>query len=193
MQIIGGRFRGKKLFAVSDNKTRPTTCRVRENIFNLIGLKVRGSIVLDLFAGSGAFSAESISRGAKHIVANDVCHNAIQTVRRNIKDLTVHDGKNSNIDTEVFSLDYMDLLCKLGKQIQAGERKRFDLVFIDPPYGSDFGINSIEYLARHKMLSSDAIIAFETDKDYKQDDFPEFTVKAKKYGVARINILRTNP
>ncbi|MCL2586865.1 MAG: RsmD family RNA methyltransferase [Firmicutes bacterium] len=135
MRIIGGRFRGKKLEYISDELTRPTTDRVRENIFNIIGDKIKGATVLDLFSGSGAFAAEAISRGAKQVIANDVRPEAVAIIRKNAPDAEIH------------QLDYRPLIQHLA---EAG--RHIDIAFIDPPYGMKVDLPKAD------------LIVYETDK-----------------------------
>ena len=84
MRIISGKLKGKKLSSPSNNKIRPTQDRIRESIFDIISSKVKGAIVLDLFAGSGSFGIEAISRGAKKAVFIDLYKNALALVYKNI-------------------------------------------------------------------------------------------------------------
>ena len=81
MQIITGKYRARKLIGVDAETTRPTLARVKESIFNLIQFDIAGSVVLDLFAGSGAFGAECISRGAEKVYFIDSNEKAIKTIK----------------------------------------------------------------------------------------------------------------
>ena len=170
MQIISGKFKGKKLAEFVTETTRPTTNRVRENIFNLVGDRVRGVVVLDLFSGGGAMSAECESRGAKRVIANDINTRAVEFIK-----------KNTNNTTEIYNLDYRDLLIKLKPQ-------KFDLVFLDPPYDSDYGEIALEMLTEFDMLNDIATIVLECEHE-PTIDLTKFDVKQKKYGRAKIYIL----
>ena len=188
MQIISGKVRGKKLELIYGDKTRPTIGRVRESIFGIIGRKVRGATVLDLFAGTGAYGAECLSRGAKHVVLSDIDPLAYQTIKKNTE-FAKH-------QTEVHSKDYKELLEMLGGEIAAGKREPFSLVFLDPPYDTEFGIHATTYLIQNKMLAPNATIIFETDKDL--DDKSPFheklpsqglTIDTRNYGRAKTYIV----
>ena len=179
MQIIGGKFKGLKLECVSDHKTRPTINRIRENIFNLIGLRLRNARVLDLFSGSGVFSAESISRGAKTVIANDIYPSAFAIIKRNLARI------NTN-NVQVFNLDYIDLL-------KNQKNKEFDLIFLDPPYDTDYGLQAIKIIIYHNLLSEKGLIVFETNKDLNLENFKDFDIHVKKYGNARIYLLTPHP
>ncbi|MCL2756151.1 MAG: 16S rRNA (guanine(966)-N(2))-methyltransferase RsmD [Firmicutes bacterium] len=180
MQIISGKFRGKKLAPLSNQTTRSTTNRVRENVFNLVGVKVKGGIVLDLFAGSGAFSCECLSRGAKHVIINDVDKVALEIVKQNTK------GLGNNL--EIFNLDYMQLLENLKSQIKEGKREKFSLVFLDPPYDSNFGEIAIDYITNFDMLDKGAIVMLECENNPNLN-IDIFNIKYKKYGRTNVYIL----
>lgn len=123
MRIISGEERGRTFDAPAGLHTRPTLDRIRENIFNMIQSSVRNSLVLDLFAGSGALSFEALSRGASHAVLVD-------------SDRMAHDVQKKNIDklgytdrTTVYFCDWRKAVEKLTY-----DRALFDIVFLDPPY-----------------------------------------------------------
>ena len=88
MQIITGKYRARKLIAVDSSGTRPTLARVKESVFNLIQGRVENKVVLDLFAGSGAFGAECISRGASEVYFVDHEEKAIKTIKQNTLKMT---------------------------------------------------------------------------------------------------------
>ena len=172
MRIIGGKFKGRRLVGVSDATTRPTTDRVRENVFNILGTKVRGAAVLDVFSGTGAYAAESLSRGAASVVANDIDVGAQQLMRRNLGELTDR--------VKIWGLGYMELLNNL-------RGNKFDIVFLDAPYDSNFATQCVTFLFSQNMLETGAVVVVETDKDL---NFEGYSVRTKKYGRARIYFLR---
>ncbi|MCL2569741.1 MAG: 16S rRNA (guanine(966)-N(2))-methyltransferase RsmD [Firmicutes bacterium] len=179
MQIISGRFRGKRLTPLCDKTTRPTTNRVRENIFNLVSAKVRGAVVLDLFGGTGAFSAECLSRGAKSVIVNDIDSHAVAIIKQNTALCKTH-------DISILNMDYIDALNKLKLKGYV-----FDLVFLDPPYETDFGLSAINFLVKNDMLAQNAIIAFETGQNIIYIE--EFDIRSRKYGRAWVHILARKP
>ena len=123
MRIIAGEARGRQIEAPRGRNTRPTLDRVRENIFNMLQQEVPGSIVLDLFAGSGALSLEALSRGAASAVLVDSDREACTVQKKNIEALG-YAGR-----TMQYHCDWQRALKDLGQ-----EKKQFDLVFLDPPY-----------------------------------------------------------
>ena len=123
MQIITGKYRARKLQAVDSSETRPTLARVKESIFNLIFDEIAGSVVLDLFAGSGAFGAECISRSAEKVYFVDAAEKAIKTIKTNTKNMVE--------DFEIVKSDYLTVLADFKRK-----GVKFDLVYLDPPYSN---------------------------------------------------------
>lgn len=157
MRIIGGRARGRKLLAPgrrSGALIRPTSDRAREALFNIIASKVAGSRVLDLFAGTGAFGLEAISRGASSALFVDDNQAAIELIERNLAACGFAAlGKACRADLA------RGLAC-LTRQAPAGA---FDLVFLDPPYGQGLGQAVLAALtaASHPLLAREATIILE--------------------------------
>ncbi len=123
MRIIAGSARGRRIEAPEGRETRPTLDRVRENLFNMLQMRVRGARVLDLFAGSGALSLEALSRGAAFAVLGDRDRDALRTERKNIDALGFSDR------TRVVPGDWRRTVSLLKE-----EKEKFDLIFLDPPY-----------------------------------------------------------
>src|SRR5262245_31095548 len=118
MRIISGSRKGARIFAPKGLDTRPTGDRVREAVFNLVG-PVDGASVLDLYAGSGAMGLEALSRGAESAVFVESDRDACRTIKRNIEKL---------------SLEGTEIACREALAFLANERRRFDLILVDPPY-----------------------------------------------------------
>lgn len=123
MRIIGGQARGRTIVAPPGEKTRPTLDYVRESLFNIIRWDVMDARVLDLFAGSGALSLESVSRGAKNAVLVDMDRDACDAIKKNIA---------ASRMAEKFRLIPRDYKAAVEQLAREGET--FDLVFLDPPY-----------------------------------------------------------
>ena len=171
MRIISGKYRGKKLKEFDLNSTRPTSDRVKESIFNLIQFEVADAVVLDLFSGTGALGVESVSRGAKKTYFVDKNIQAVNIIKENIKGI---DG-----DFVVENKDYIDFL--------NSTKEKFDLVFLDPPYATDFGLKAIDLLVEKELLNKNGIIIFETSEE-KDVEFNliNFEIKKKKYGTVAV-------
>ena len=100
MRIIGGKARGTKLYTLEGITTRPTLDRVKESIFNIVQNEIKDSVVLDLFAGSGAIGLEMLSRGAKRVVLCDKSKEAIEIIKKNIE------KTHMNESVELYNLDF---------------------------------------------------------------------------------------
>lgn len=122
VRIIGGRWRGRRVSFPGVDGLRPTPDRVRETLFNWLSPYIAGARVLDLFAGSGVLGLEALSRGASRVTAVD-SHRAIADQLRR---------SGQELEADGFEVVAMDAMRFLG----AGRRETFDVVFIDPPYGS---------------------------------------------------------
>lgn len=162
MRIIAGTHRGKKLVEYYTPTTRPTTDRVKENVFNLLSnyLDLRGARVLDLFAGTGAYGIECLSRGAEFVHFNDFDPMALNVVKKNIGQI----WHNCRLTQK----DYMAVL-----------DGQYDLIFLDPPYDSDYGARAIDAI-KH------GLIVFETDREFIH---PQIIV-TKHYGRAWIYLIQ---
>lgn len=156
MRIISGKARGTKLETLDGENTRPTLDRVKESLFNIIQNRIYDSNILDLFSGSGALAIESLSRGAKKAYLCDNSSDAIKVIKNNIK--KTHFEEN----TVVFSLNYLSCLKKI-KDI------KFDIIFLDPPYSTEFDIEAIKYITENKMLNDNGIIVLETDREKEKE------------------------
>ena len=142
MRVISGTARGKKLNTLSGLNTRPTLDRVKEAVFSIIQFELEDKEILDLFSGSGALAIESLSRGAKSAVLCDNSREAIRIIRQNIEETKLESK------VEIINKDYIDALKKLSKQ-----NRKFDIIFLDPPYKSDFAIKAIKYILENSMIT----------------------------------------
>ncbi|MDP2483287.1 MAG: 16S rRNA (guanine(966)-N(2))-methyltransferase RsmD [Candidatus Palauibacterales bacterium] len=127
LRIIAGEFGGRRIEAPPGRSTRPTREIVREAWFSVIGDRLPGSRVLDLFAGSGALGLEALSRGAAHVCFVEASPQALAALRRNVRALGV-DSRTQVVAGDVFAA--------LGRVARQGSQS-WDLVLADPPYGSD--------------------------------------------------------
>lgn len=183
MRVISGTARGKKLNTLSGLNTRPTLDRVKEAVFSIIQFNLEGKNVLDLFSGSGALAIEALSRGANNAVMCDNSYEAIKIIKQNVKETRLIDK------VEIINKDYAEALKKLNK-----ENKKFDMIFLDPPYKSDFAIKAMEYIFRNNMLLDDGIIIFETDDKNKEQEILKYKemriFDIRKYGSVYVIFIR---
>jgi 16S rRNA (guanine966-N2)-methyltransferase len=156
MRIVAGRFRGRTLAAPEGERTRPTSDRVREAVFNILehgleGFALAGVRVLDLFAGTGAMGLEALSRGARFCLFVEEDAAARGLIRRNIEALGLTGV------TKVFRRDATDL----GP---AGSRGGFGLAFLDPPYERDLGPRALASAAAGGWLAPGAVAVVEESR-----------------------------
>lgn len=140
MRIISGTARGTKLNTLEGLKTRPTLDRIKESLFSIIQLKLPDSNILDLFAGSGALGIEALSRGANKVVFCDSNYDAIKIVNQNLEKTRFLNN------AKVLNTDYSKALEKLSDE-------KFDIVFLDPPYKTNFVESAIGKIIRLDLLS----------------------------------------
>jgi len=175
MRVIAGSRKGHKLAAPRGLDTRPTSDRVRENIFNLVG-PVDDAKVLDLFAGSGALGIEALSRGAASAVFVDYDAEAVRTVERNLDRLRLTGAR----------VVHGDVLRTIAQEATAGAK--YDLVLVDPPYGMLTEIQP--RLARHlpPLLAADGLLVVEGDAR-TEPELPLSLRTSRKYGQTRVTLF----
>jgi len=174
MRIIGGFHRGRILKRVGKTTTRETADMVKESVFNMISNKSY-KCVLDLFAGSGSYGLEALSRGAKYLYAVDKDKDAIRTVFENAKMLDVTEHMT------ILQRDYQQFLKGVGNLF-------FDLVFIDPPYDLDIYDHLLVELS--DLVDEEGYVVCETKKQrVLNDQYKDLVkIKEKTYGIKRITI-----
>ena len=150
MRIIGGCLKGRKLIKPVGTAIRPTADRTREAIFNIIGHRVIGSNVLDLFAGTGAFGIEAISRGARSAVFVENDKEALSLITRNVKALNLEEIAN------VVKLDVLNNLNTFRFH-----RVEYDIIFLDPPYGKGMVTNVLNLIHNFDGIASNAVVIVE--------------------------------
>ncbi len=152
MRIIAGDKRGCAISAPKGIDTRPTLDRVKESLFGILQFEIYGRRVLDLFAGSGALGLEALSRGAQSAVFCDKSRESVGIINANIKKL----GYGSKC--RVYGCDW-----ERAASMMEGRGDRFDIVFIDPPYGAGIAAKAAAALYNKGLLAEDFIIVLEHD------------------------------
>lgn len=183
MKITGGRSRGRVLSSLKGMDIRPTSSKVREAIFNLLGQDMSGLKVLDAFAGTGILGIEALSRGADEAVFIDKSSLSIQLIKKNLALCGYEDM------ARVLKRDIMD-----GSKFDSlAEGGRFDVAFIDPPYGKDILPAVLKLLSHSGVLNPGAVVVTESAKI---DPLPErsgfLALSGRKiYGDTKIDIYES--
>ena len=151
MRIITGTARGIKLTTLEGDTTRPTAERVKEAVFSMIQFEIEGRMVLDLFAGSGQLALEALSRGAAKATIIDASREATGVIMENAKKTRLFDR------CRISCADYASFI--RGAQ----GREKYDIVFLDPPYGAGLMPEALRKLDRGDLFAPGAVIVCETD------------------------------
>jgi len=169
VRIIAATHRGSTIHAPKGLDTRPTSDRVRESVFNLIG-PVEGASVLDLYAGSGALGLEALSRGAGRVVFVESDREACRTIDRNLEKLRLN----------------AVVVCQDVARALATEKRHYDLVLLDPPYE----MTDYTTLARHlpRLLADGGLVVAETAASI-EPDLPLEVRTSRRYGAARVTLF----
>ena len=180
MRIISGKARGTKLYTLEGTNTRPTLDRVKESIYNIIQHEIEGATVLDLFAGSGAIGLECLSRGAKKAILCDKSKEAVEIIKRNIEKTHMEEC------AKIVNTDFETCLEKL-------KNEQFDIIYIDPPYATDYIFKSLKKIKEIGIAKEESIIIIETDDEQRiLKDIGNIEIKIvdkRKYGRATIIFL----
>ncbi|MGX7418558.1 16S rRNA (guanine(966)-N(2))-methyltransferase RsmD [Carnobacterium gallinarum] len=181
MRVISGEYGGRKLKAVPGTNTRPTTDKIKESIFNIIGPYFDGGTCLDLFAGSGSLSIEAVSRGFNQAILIDKEPIALKTIKENIA-MTKEEDK-----FKVYRNDADRALDVLSRQTQ-----KFDLIFMDPPYLKQEIEKQLLKMADLGLVAENGKIICEVDKksDLSDEVGPFYAVRRENYGITQIVIYQ---
>jgi 16S rRNA (guanine(966)-N(2))-methyltransferase RsmD len=179
LRVISGEARGRQLKAVPGQTTRPTTDKVKEALFSMIGPYFDGDIVLDLFAGTGGLGIEALSRGAGKAVFIDVNPRSIEVIRANLETARLADR------AEVYRND-------ANKAIKLIERKgtKFDLIFLDPPYAMKNCNELLDELESRGLTADGAVAVVEHESGFDYGDRIGLFERRKlaNYGETSISI-----
>ncbi|MFB3897581.1 MAG: 16S rRNA (guanine(966)-N(2))-methyltransferase RsmD [bacterium] len=181
MRIIAGIAKSRRLKSVRGQQVRPTSDRVKESVFSILGETVINARILDIFAGTGNLGLEALSRGAQFAVFIDNDSRSIKVIQENIVAL----GFEST--TQVIKGEVLTVLDKIEKsevRSQKSEKTAFDLVFLDPPYLKELEVPTIAALIESNLLNEKAIVVVE---HHKKTEMPEIIrnitrFRQQKYG-----------
>ena len=145
MRIIAGRFKGRRLDAIKGGTVRPTSDRVKESIFSILGARVIDANFLDLCAGTGNIGLEALSRGANSATFIDRDYRSIRIIESNLRQCNLNRG---GPEVQLIKLDVQRGLTSLAKR-----KACFDLIYLDPPYDADIHEVCLTQIAGNKLLT----------------------------------------
>lgn len=177
MRIIAGKYRGTVIPSPKEEIVKPTLDRVKENLFNILQFKVQDCVCLDLFCGSGALGLECLSRGAKEVTFVDNNKQNIIALKKLLEKLKATDYTLKNCD-------YYEVL----KQASI-ENKKFDIIFLDPPFDSDLAEVALQKIFKFGLLTENGFVVWEHPTDYKNLRFMSKVTNSRVYGSVQIDFL----
>ncbi|WP_338971520.1 16S rRNA (guanine(966)-N(2))-methyltransferase RsmD [Spiroplasma endosymbiont of Panorpa germanica] len=160
MKVISGKYRGRQLVALEGQNTRPTSARVKEDMFNILSnwFIYEDKVSLDLFAGSGALSIEGLSRGVKFAYINDWHKPALEVVKKNLRNI-------SESEFKIFNWDFKKVLDYLGEN-----KKQVDLIYLDPPFPQiNYYYEFFDKIAHQNILAINGVILTEAPEKLDLD------------------------
>lgn len=183
MRIISGSARGTKLLTLDGLNTRPTAERTKEAIFSMLRFELEGRVVLDLFAGSGQMGLEAVSCGATSAALCDKARDAVSVIEKNVEKTHLREK------CTVICADYAESIRRLSAL-----GKKFDLVFLDPPYASTLIADALVALLNAELIKPTTLVVCESGVPDPLGDNARLaeaftTVKQNRYGVAYVTIL----
>lgn len=180
MRIISGKYAKRNLFTLKSNRTRPTSDKVKESLFNSLGQFFDGGNVLDLYAGSGALGIEAVSRGYDHASLVDINHAACSIIKKNVA-LTKEENR----------FEIYNMRSSVALKLFAENGQSFDLVFLDPPYAKEKIAKDMQQMNKLGLLNDGAIIVAETDDHTELGSIEGFSlVKEHHLGKTIVRIYR---
>lgn len=183
MRVIAGEAKGRTLKAVPGNNTRPTTDKVKEAIFSMIGPYFEGGTALDLFAGTGGLGIEAWSRGIERVIFVDREKLSVDIIRHNVQ------TSGMTADAEIYRNDAERALKALAKR-----KLKLRLVFLDPPYKMTTMDEVLRELADGDLLEHGAVVVVEHDEAHRYPDRLEYfdQIKYAHYGDIAVSIYKYN-
>lgn len=175
IRIIAGKYRHREITNPQSYLVRPTMDRVREALFSALG-DIEGSHVLDLFAGSGAFGFEALSRGAKDVIAVDSLTLSVNAIRDTKARLQIDDKQLTVLKT-----DYKSALRMMAHD-------PFDLIFADPPYEMNITVSLLDEFEKLRLIRNGTRVVIETPDP--PPPYPGYTLRLYRYGKRHIGIYR---
>jgi 16S rRNA (guanine966-N2)-methyltransferase len=188
MRIIAGKFRSRQLKSIKGVALRPTSDKLRETLFNVLGELVVDARFVDLFAGTGAVGIEALSRGAREAIFVEKHSPSSALIKKNLESLEIREG------ARVLTSDALQALKRLSEEPAA--RARVDILFLDPPYAEKQQYASVlSFLGGANLLTENAVVIAEHQRSL---DLPETfdkleRVRVLRQGDAALSFFRFRP
>ncbi len=181
MRIIAGTKRGVRLTSFKGRKVRPTTDRTKEEIFNVLRNHIEGSLVLDIFSGTGSLGIEALSRGAAKAVFIDNDRNAQKILQDNL-------SKSDFVEVS----ELITLPVKHGLKKLSNANQKFDSIFADPPYKGDLAKETIQLIEYYDLLGSDGCLTIEhSDRTNLVKASEKYTLQSlRRQGVTQLSFYQ---
>lgn len=180
MRIISGTARGTNLYTLDGIETRPTLDRIKESLFNIINMDLHDAYVLDLFSGSGAIGLEAASRGAKKVFLCDKSKEAIKVINKNVEKTRLGEK------CVIINGDYKECINKI--------KEKLDIIFLDPPYNTNYASESVKLIKENDILNEDGQIIIETDEEERiLEELRKLQIEVfsiRKYGRVKLIFIR---
>lgn len=176
MRITGGIYKGRMLKTMPGLRTRPTTDKIRQSIFNVLMHDIEGKSVLDLFAGSGALGIEAVSRGGESAVFVESGIKQVSIIKENLNSL--------GLDAEIIDSDYI-----VACQLLSDGGKKFDIVFADPPYKEIMPLEVVKTICQYGLLSSGGLFIIEHKFGQPVETELLKLIKQRKFGQTEVSFF----
>ena len=179
MRVISGKYKRCELKGFNIDGIRPTMDKVKESIFGMIQDYVIDSMCLDLFAGTGSLGIEALSNGAKYVYFIDEMKDAINIIKTNI-------DKIKDENSTIIHSNYTSIIKKFNEN-----NLKFDIIFIDPPYGKIKIKTVIDKIIKYDLLNEGGIIICEYEDENLEEEYDYLKlIKYRKYGKTHISIYK---
>lgn len=181
IRIIGGKWRGRQIKVLTHQGLRPTPDRVRETLFNWLAMHIVGAKCLDLFAGTGALGFEALSRGAKQVIFVDKYPPIIESIANTAKLLQATESCEFHRASAISFLEPIK-----------DNNPPFDIIFLDPPFGTPLLSQSIAALAGSTLVNNRTLLYIESPLPLTESDLPEQweIIRAKTAGEVAYHLVR---
>ncbi|MBR2614385.1 MAG: 16S rRNA (guanine(966)-N(2))-methyltransferase RsmD [Clostridia bacterium] len=172
MRVVAGKFKGVRLLEFKGEDIRPTSDFAKESLFNILKDKIYGATFLDLFAGTGNMGIEALSRGASEVIFVDKSKKSVELIKKNLEKV-----KENRVVKTMDSIEFLK-----------STDKKFDIIFIDPPYKTDLGFMALEVIKKKDLLTKEGLAIFENEDKKEVDGF--IKVDERKYGRAVLTFFK---